>query len=89
MLNCAILIGYSVNCVTGNVLTAAERSKQMGKVKANAFLGMKCFANIEILEDHMVAKHVNATKESLSDFIRRAISETMERDKVSKIFDSK
>ena len=30
-----------------------------------------------------IAEHVNATNESLSDFIRRAITETMERDKAS------
>jgi len=30
-----------------------------------------------------ITKHINATNESLSDFIRRAIKETMERDKTS------
>lgn len=36
-----------------------------------------------------IAEHVNATKESFSDFIRRAISETMERDKASLNLDDK
>lgn len=36
-----------------------------------------------------IAEHVNATKESLSDFIRRAIAETIERDKASKTIDNK
>ena len=36
-----------------------------------------------------IAEHVNATNESLSDFIRRAITETMERDKASEKFDLK
>ena len=36
-----------------------------------------------------IAEHVNTTNESLSDFIRRAITETMERDKVSEKFDPK
>jgi len=27
-----------------------------------------------------ISKHINVTQESLSDFIRRAIKETMERD---------
>ncbi len=31
-----------------------------------------------------IAEHVSATNESLSDFIRRAITETMERDKASR-----
>ena len=52
--NCAVLIGYSVNSIARNVLTAAECGKQMRKVKANTLLGAKCFVNIEILEDHMV-----------------------------------
>ena len=30
-----------------------------------------------------IAEHVNATKEALSHFIRRAIAETMERDRTS------
>ena len=33
-----------------------------------------------------IAEHVTATNESLSDFIRRAIKETMEHDKASKQF---
>ena len=36
-----------------------------------------------------IAEHINATNESLSTFIRRAIAETMERDKVSTEVDSK
>ena len=36
-----------------------------------------------------IAEHVNTTNESLSDFIRRAITDTMERDKSSKKVDSK
>ena len=33
-----------------------------------------------------ITKHINATNESLSDFIRRAITETIEHDKASKNF---
>lgn len=36
-----------------------------------------------------IVEHVNVTNESLSDFIRRAITETMERDKASGKIDSK
>lgn len=36
-----------------------------------------------------IAEHVSVTNESLSDFIRRAITETMERDKASGKFDPK
>lgn len=36
-----------------------------------------------ILEKLAIAEHVNATNKSLSDFIRRATKETMERDKAS------
>ena len=38
-------------------------------------------------EKLVIAEHVNTTNESLSNFIRRAITETMERDKASKRFD--
>ena len=34
-------------------------------------------------EKLVIAEHVNTTNESLSNFIRRAITETMERDKVT------
>ena len=37
-------------------------------------------------EKLVIAEHVNTTNESLSNFIRRAITETMERDKASKNF---
>ena len=46
-------------------------------------------ARVSPVEKLAIAEHVNATKESLSDFIRRAIKETMERDKASGKFDSK
>lgn len=46
-------------------------------------------ARVSPEEKLAIAKHVNATNESLSDFIRRAIIETMERDKVSGKFDPK
>lgn len=36
-----------------------------------------------------ISEHINVTHESLSDFIRRAITETMERDKTSEKFDPK
>lgn len=36
-----------------------------------------------------IAEHVNATNESLSDFIRRAITETMKHDKELGKCDSK
>ena len=36
-----------------------------------------------------IAEHVNAINESLSEFIRRAIAETMARDKASEKFDPK
>lgn len=35
-------------------------------------------------EKHAIDKHVSGTNELLSDFIRRAISETMERDQNKK-----
>ena len=34
-------------------------------------------------EKLVIAEHVNTTNESLSNFIRRAITETIERDKVT------
>ena len=43
-------------------------------------------ARVSPEEKLAIAEHVNATNESLSDFIRRAIKETMERDKASKQF---
>ena len=46
----AVFIGYTVNGIARNILTAAERDEQMGKVKANSFLGLQCLANIEVLE---------------------------------------
>ena len=36
-----------------------------------------------------IVEHLNVTNESLSDFIRRAITATMERDKASGKIDSK
>ena len=42
-----------------------------------------------ILEKLAIAEHVNATNESLSDFIRRAITEAIERDKAAKKVDPK
>ena len=54
VLNGVVLIGYSVNSIARNILATAERGKQMGKIKANTLLGAECFANIEILEKHMV-----------------------------------
>lgn len=44
-------------------------------------------ARVSPEEKLAIAKHVNATNESLSDFIRRAIAETMERDKTPKNLD--
>ena len=46
-------------------------------------------ARVSPEEKLAIVEHVNVTNESLSDFIRRAIAETMERDKVSKKSDSK
>ena len=46
-------------------------------------------ARVSPEEKLTISEHVNATNESLSDFIRRAITETMERDKTSKNYDSK
>ena len=46
---------------------------------------MQCLC-AEIIYATQFAEHVKATNESLSDFIRRAITETMERDKASKNF---
>ena len=40
-------------------------------------------ARISPEEKLAIAEHVNVTNESLSDFIRRAITETMDRDKAS------
>ena len=40
-------------------------------------------ARVSPEEKLAIAEHVSTTNESLSDFIRRAITETMERDKVS------
>ena len=40
-------------------------------------------ARVSPEEKLAIAEHVNATNESLSDFICRAITETMERDKAS------
>ena len=40
-------------------------------------------------EKLIIDEHVNITTESLSDFIRRAINETMLRDKESEKFESK
>ena len=46
-------------------------------------------ARVSPEEKLAIAEHVNTTNESLSDCIRRAITETMERDKVSGKFDPK
>ena len=46
-------------------------------------------ARVSPEEKIAIAEHVTTTNESLSDFIRRAITETMERDKASGKFDSK
>ena len=46
---------------------------------------MQCLC-ADIIYAAQSAEHVKATNESLSDFIRRAITETMERDKASKNF---
>ena len=46
-------------------------------------------ARVSPEEKLAIAEHVNSTNESLSDFIRRAIKETMERDKVSGKINSK
>jgi uncharacterized protein (DUF1778 family) len=46
-------------------------------------------ARVSPEEKLAIEEHVNVTNESLSDFIRRAITETMERDKASVRFDSK
>ena len=46
-------------------------------------------ARVSPEEKHAIAEHVNATNESLSDFIRRAITETIQRDKTSGKFDLK
>jgi len=46
-------------------------------------------ARVSPEEKYAIAEHINTTNESLSDFIRRAITETMERDKVSEKFDLK
>jgi hypothetical protein len=43
-------------------------------------------ARVSPEEKLAIAEHVKATNESLSDFIRRAITETMERDKASENF---
>ena len=47
---CVVLTGYSVNNIARDILTAAKCGEQMGKVKANALLGLKCLSNIEVLE---------------------------------------
>ena len=47
---CAILTGYSVNSVARNILTAAERGKQVSKIKTNTLFGLQCLANIKVLE---------------------------------------
>ena len=44
-------------------------------------------ARVSPEEKLAIAEHVNATNESLSDFIRRAITETIERDKASRKID--
>ena len=46
-------------------------------------------ARVSPEEKLAIAEHVNTTNESLSDFIRRAIKETMERDTVSGKINSK
>lgn len=46
-------------------------------------------ARVSPEEKLAIVEHVNVTNESLSDFIRRAITETMERDKASGKIDSK
>ena len=46
-------------------------------------------ARISPEEKLAIAEHVNVTNESLSDFIRRAITETMERDQVPPKYDAK
>ena len=46
-------------------------------------------ARVSPEEKLAITKHVKTTNESLSDFIRRAITETMERDKAAKIIDTK
>ena len=46
-------------------------------------------ARVSPEEKLAIVEHVNVTNESLSDFIRRAITETMERDKVSGKFNPK
>ena len=46
-------------------------------------------ARVSPEEKLAIAEHVKATNESLSDFILRAIKETMERDKASKTIDFK
>ena len=42
-----------------------------------------------VSEKLAIAEHVNATNKSLSDFIRRAIKETTERDNATKNLDFK
>ena len=46
-------------------------------------------ARVSPEEKLAIAEHVNVTNESLSDFIRRAITETIERDKTSGKLDLK
>ena len=46
-------------------------------------------ARVSPEEKLTIVEHVNVTNESLSDFIRRAITETMERDKTSGKLDLK
>ena len=46
-------------------------------------------ARVSPEEKLAIVEHVNVTNESLSDFIRRAITETMERDKTSGKLDLK
>lgn len=47
---CAFSIGCSINDIARNVLTTAERSEQVGKVKAKTFLGAKRFTDIKVLK---------------------------------------
>lgn len=45
---------HSVNNIARNILTTAERSKQMGKVKTKALLRTKGLAYIKVLDDGKV-----------------------------------
>ena len=61
--------------------------RKCGKEKDKKFCTDETYlqARVSPEEKLAIAEHVNTTNESLSDFIRRAITETMERDKVSTV----